>query len=441
MPLVQQLAEVDGVLVESVSGSELESARAPHGELPRSVERLLLFALAALILILAVDSSRHAVDFPVYHRIATQIWQGHYELYPEAVYNGGVAPAHGFRYAPAVAFLFVPLAWLSLEHAALLFFGLKIAALIYVGTVATRQAGLQGRSRAVLLLALVCVGGYVGEEFRYGNVHLFIVALMVFAFDAVASGAVVAPAIAVGVAIATKLTPIVLLGYFLARRRFAVCLATIGVLAVLALLPAAVVGIGANNRLLEGFERYAVEKIDEGDNYALRGVLIRYLAPVRQDTSPPQVAASPTRTVSAIWLAAVLVGGLIVAVLLRHAPSGPVPAILDLSIVLTAILLASPHTQRRYFITLYVPVVVLIALVARTRDETDRRLLIFGVAVTAATSTVLPLVFAGRRLALWYEAGSPYFFGTFALLVTLVVLRVRQQQKPGAELSATLTHD
>jgi hypothetical protein len=119
-------------------------------------------------------------------------------------------------------------------------------------------------------------------------------------------------------------------------------------------------------------------------------------------------------------------------VLLRQAPSGPIPAVLDLSIVLTAILLASPHTQRRYFIALYVPVVALIALAAGARDEIDRRLMVFGLALTAATSTVLPLIFAGRRLALWYEAGSPYFFGTFALFVTLIVLRVRLQHAPRA---------
>jgi hypothetical protein len=123
----------------------------------------------------------------------------------------------------------------------------------------------------------------------------------------------------------------------------------------------------------------------------------------------------------------VLVGSIAVAALLRSAPSGQIPAFLDFSIMLTAMLLASPHTQRRYLVALYVPVVALIALVAKTPAGTDRRLMVFGLAVTAVTGTLLPLVFAGRRLALWYEAGSPYFFGTLALFVTLVQLRVRLQ--------------
>ena len=91
-----------------------------------------------MVVAFAVDSAKHSVDFPIYYRVATQIRQGNYELYPEAVYGEGIAPPHGFRYAPAVAFLFAPLAWLPLESAALLFFGLKVAALIYVGTVVMR---------------------------------------------------------------------------------------------------------------------------------------------------------------------------------------------------------------------------------------------------------------------------------------------------------------
>jgi alpha-1,2-mannosyltransferase len=421
----QLLSDAGGTIIDATSGSR--AGRSARDASVRWVHYILPCVLGVTVLICAADFSRHPVDFPIYHRIATQIWHGHYELYPETVYDAGVAaPAHGFRYAPVVAFLFVPLAWLSLEHAALLFFGLKVMAVIYVGTVVTRQVA-EGTRSPVMLIALACVGGYVAEEFRFGNVHFFVVALMVFAFDAVASGAVVAPAAAIAVAVATKLTPIALLGYFLLRRRFAVCVATLAMLVVLAFLPAAIVGIRANNRLLEGFGRYAVEKIDEGDNYSLRGVLMRHVAPARPDTSPTPAAWS-ARTVSLIWLSVVLVGGLVVGFLLRQAPSGAIPAVLDLSIVLTVILLASPHTQRRYFVALYVPMVVLVALAARKGHHTDRRFVEVGLAITIATSTILPLVFAGRRLALWYEAGSPYFFGTFALFIILIVLRLRLQK-------------
>jgi hypothetical protein len=39
----------------------------------------------------------------------------------------------------------------------------------------------------------------------------------------------------------------------------------------------------------------------------------------------------------------------------------------------------------------------------------------------------LPSLFAGRRLALLYEAGSPYFFGTALLFVVLVMMTLRRK--------------
>jgi hypothetical protein len=45
----------------------------------------------------------------------------------------------------------------------------------------------------------------------------------------------------------------------------------------------------------------------------------------------------------------------------------------------------------------------------------------------AAPATVLPLVFGGRRLALLYEAGSPYFFGTLIVFGVLVMMTRRRK--------------
>ena len=42
-------------------------------------------------------------------------------------------------------------------------------------------------------------------------------------------------------------------------------------------------------------------------------------------------------------------------------------------IVLTGIVLASPHTQRRYFVALYVPAATLVALLVRRPAPPDKR--------------------------------------------------------------------
>ena len=76
---------------------------------------------------------------------------------------------------------------------------------------------------------------------------------MVFAYDRAEAGLVLPPAAALAVAIATKITPLALLAYFALRRRAAVCLATVAILALLIVAPAIVMGSAANARELRAF--------------------------------------------------------------------------------------------------------------------------------------------------------------------------------------------
>ena len=92
---------------------------------------------------------------------------------------------------------------------------------------------------------------------------------------------------------------------------------------------------------------------------------------------------------------------------------------------LIAMLLASPHTQRRYFIALYVPILFLLARQRTGPDPPERRLITVALAATAAAGTILPLLLPGRRFALAYEAYSPHFFGTLAMWAALIVIAVR----------------
>ena len=82
----------------------------------------LLKAIGLVILVLAMGmlawrASNDSVDFPIYHYAGRQILSGDYELYPSELYDGREVGGHGFRYAPAVAFLFVPFALLPLQLA------------------------------------------------------------------------------------------------------------------------------------------------------------------------------------------------------------------------------------------------------------------------------------------------------------------------------------
>jgi hypothetical protein len=126
--------------------------------------------------------------------------------------------------------------------------------------------------------------------------------------------------------------------------------------------------------------------------------------------------------VNGLWLCGLLGLGAAALAAVWRDDNDRVVRLLEFSIVLTGIVLASPHTQRRYYVALYVPVVALLALRPRTRSTRERRAILTGLVATAAPATILPLVFGGRRLALLYEASSPYFFGGLVLFGVLVMM-------------------
>jgi hypothetical protein len=347
-----------------------------HGQAPRPpirrvrpiwLQRAGMTVLFIFLVLLGREAATRSIDFPVYHRAARQVLSGHYEFYPVEAYGGTPGPSQGFRYLPAIAFLFVPFGWLPLELAALAFFALKLAALWYVGATVAGHVGLSQKRRQIFLIAFLITGGYIAEELRFGNVHFLCIALMVLAYDRAEAGSVLLPAAALAVTIATKVTPVALLAYFAFRRRAAVCLVTAAILALLILAPAVVMGPAANARELRAFATYAAEKIEEGDNYSLRGVLIRHLTAGHADVShlEASVADLPPAVINGVWLVGLFgLGVAALAALWRNDPD-PVVRLLELSIVLTGIVLASPHTQRRYFVALYVPAVALVALLVR----------------------------------------------------------------------------
>ena len=138
------------------------------------LQRVATLVVVAALVVLARQAAMHSIDFPVYHRAAQQVLVGNYELYPPEAYGGQPHPSQGFRYAPAIAFLFFPLGWFSLETAALLFYGLKLAALWWVGRTIAHRMGASDWGRRGFIVSFLVVGGYVVEELHFGNAHFFV---------------------------------------------------------------------------------------------------------------------------------------------------------------------------------------------------------------------------------------------------------------------------
>lgn len=402
-----------------------------------------LVVLGALFVLLAWYSSTRSIDFQIYHRVAGQVLRGDYEIYPPAVYDGtDRGDSHEFQYAPIVAFLFVPFGVLPLQAAAFLFACLKIPAYAYMAWVIARRCGVESRYATLIWMALFVAGGYLVEEFRNGNFHAFMGLLMVVAFDQSERGRTLAPAAALALAIVAKLTPLALLGYFAVRRRFALCAATIAMIGVLWALPALVVGFSTNTHLTEGFVRSAAGIADESDNYSLRGALLRTFTvnPFQNpDYEPTNIITLPANVVSVAWVALLLVLGVAMAVVVWRPPLDSMSPLLELSLVVTAILVVSPHTQRMHFSTLVVPAASLIALLMASPRLPRAWLVKTAIGVNAAAATVLPLVFGGRRASLAYQAFSPYLVATLALLVVLIVL-IAELKAAGARRAGDAAH-
>jgi hypothetical protein len=105
----------------------------------------------------------------------------------------------------------------------------------------------------------------------------------------------------------------------------------------------------------------------------------------------------------------------------RHdlgAPAGPKAlgdnqrTLLEVSLWTTALLLASPHTQRLWFTSLFFPFAVMVALIADRPDDARRPWVLSALGASFLAGTLLPPLMPGRDAALGYEVRSPYLFAT-----------------------------
>jgi alpha-1,2-mannosyltransferase len=323
---------------------------------------------------------------------------------------------HGFRYAPAVALLFAPFALLPLEVAAFVFVLLKMLALAHVAIVLARRVGRPELRWKFVGAAVAITGGYLVEEFRNGNVHFFVVWMMVVALDAAERRRVLMPAGLLAIAIAAKITPLVLLGYLAWRRHLSVVAATATGLAMLWMAPAIVWGVDENAHLQTGFLKYTALKMEEpltARNFSLRGWLLLY---------SPFGMSSHAATV--VWAAVLALVSVAMMWLVRPGPRSAASRAVDLALIITAMPLLSPHTQRIHMAAQAVPAALLWWLVKFEPHVRFRRLGIAALLVTALVSTVMPLVLGSREFMLRYMDLSPYPIATLALFATLMAIGV-----------------
>lgn len=204
---------------------------------------IILVSISAILLVLELVNDRFWLnDFRVYYDAATAFRNG------DAVY--GVA--HGldsgyFKYAPAMAMLYVPLSLLPYSIVAIIQYALIVTA--FVGSVITADrllrthvlGGRHGTYAPIFFATLVTVV-HLHRELHLGNINVLLVWLLVHALDRMLSGRVGAAGFLIGIAILAKPHFVVLLPLLLLRGHFRAATNAVFVAVIALLLPLLFIG-------------------------------------------------------------------------------------------------------------------------------------------------------------------------------------------------------
>jgi hypothetical protein len=123
-----------------------------------------------------------------------------------------------------------------------------------------------------------------------------------------------------------------------------------------------------------------------------------------------------------VWIVVIAILTIVLTLVVRQQAQSPHVLLLKDSLVITAMLLFSTHTQRIYFSSLFFPYCVLVAMLIRFPGAWYQRPVRPLLAGAILVGSVLPVVLPGRRLSFAYEMLSPYAFLTLALFGMLATL-------------------
>jgi hypothetical protein len=412
---------------------------------------------AAAVLALGFVFTRRLIDFPVYYSAGQSLISGRTDLYAADFARG---PLMDYRYPPFFLVALIPLWHLPYGLAAYLWYLVSllcIAGCVYslgerLGKSSMPQASGAGTLPGDLerhaqmkawAVALLTVGPYFVMELHYGNAELVSVALLFVGLALAMRGKDLSAALMVALSITIKVAPILMLPYFVLKRRWKLSGLILALLIGLNLLPAAYFGFKTNTELVGAWSRHVI--LDQGFheangpiNLSLKGQLNRYLTNVDYsqrldgDTNYPAVniASFQPKTVATLWL--VLDGVLSVAVfafLLRR-PSGAMS--IELGVMVCWMLIAEPLTSKIYFIALLWPVAALAHFAWRRTTHSAHRLR-WILAGLAAINLGLPLIPGRLAQRFLLVVGTDFYLTCFLLVLLVWVLMSPDRYPPAAD--------
>jgi hypothetical protein len=311
-----------------------------------------------------VGAFANMTDFRlVFVPTARLAWQGinPYHHIPVAASGTFAGPMAGSVVTPTFLFLMWPWTWLPDATGRLVWMAGELACLVAILVMVAR--GLGGMTRAQLMMgaALMMVFVPVSDSFNEGQVSILLGTLAVAAVFALQRGHPRVAGVCLGLGVAIKLTPALLLPYFAWRRQWSSLLAaTLTSLAAVG----ATMAVGWGSYWLP-FVR-AIGEVGQGTanllNQSLNGAILRGVD-ARLNGIP--IGPPPPSARVLIGMASLLVVGGLAA----HLAAGRLPPRAqpwsDISILLLGLPLVQPFAWPHHFAQAVVACPVAVALVAR----------------------------------------------------------------------------
>jgi len=378
------------------------------------------------------DSQAYSNDFNVFYHAAREVLAG------RDPYQHSLGEWTPYLYPPLLAILLTPLAVLPLPVAAYVWFLINTVSWVATawmsaslardglvlkqpnedGQVGTASAAPFDFSAPLAAVSLLVVARFVLDNAMLGQVNPLVAALAAAHVYLYSKDRKTASALALAIAASIKLTPVLLIGYHIARRRWKFASACLGMFVGLTALSFAPFGSGAPDALHEFVNRTI--KNEQGfdlayaGNQSLRGAIARMTPATHSETDQGTTESSrrPSDAVTLLVSLALLVIAMIAASRARSELLAAAPFV-------CCFVLLSPLSWKAHLVVLILPVASLATEAARARGSRRSALIAVLALIFVLFNLTSPHVI-GLRAAEWADAHSLVFLGaliTFAASV------------------------
>ncbi|PYT05103.1 MAG: hypothetical protein DMF60_13040 [Acidobacteria bacterium] len=414
---------------------------------------LLILACSIAVGLLGLLFIRNLIDFPVYYAAGQSLIAGRADLYSPDFALGRVMD---YRYPPFFLVALAPLWLLPYSLAAYVWYLLSVFEIIGCVVIVARVFPSFRRSWRLWVLVALGVIQYFVMALHYGNAHLPATFLLFASLYCALQQKDLAAGALMALAITIKLTPVLLLPYFVLKRQWTLLASVCVFLVAFNVAPSIYFGFRGNSELLRSWYGHVVASQefheDNGPiNLALKGQLRRSLSTVDYsqrvdgDTQYPSVqfALFSREQVVRAWLvlAAVIFGGVLILIEGRQPIAEPEERAglsLELALMICLTLFAAPLTSKIYFIELLWPVACL-ASFAVDRTARSGRVAMRVLVVMAVVNSVLPLLPGRSVQRLLLALGVDFYLNCLVMVGLIYVLLSRRRafrmQSGGRQMS------